>query len=143
MKRRSLASPVIKSAIFIVVTVTVTVILGLSIANTGVPATVGYKAVFTDVTGLNVGDDVDIAGVRVGDVTSISVYKRNLALVGFSLKQGRTLPASATVTIKYLNLVGQRYMELGQGTGPVGQSLPDWSSLLVGPLYRGAKVTLK
>ena len=123
MKRRSMAGPVVKSLIFIVVTVTVTAVLAVSIAHTGVSATVSYQAVFTDVTGLNVGDDVDIAGVRVGDVTSISNYKRNLALVGFAIQQGRTLPASATATIKYLNLVGQRYIELGQGTGPVGQTL--------------------
>jgi phospholipid/cholesterol/gamma-HCH transport system substrate-binding protein len=133
MKRKSLAGPVIKSLIFIVVTVTVTAILAVSIGGTGVSATVGYKAVFSDVTGLTVGDDVDIAGVRVGDVTSIGVYKRNLALVGFAIQQGRTLPASATATIKYLNLVGQRYMELGQGTGPVGRTLPSGATI---PLAR-------
>jgi phospholipid/cholesterol/gamma-HCH transport system substrate-binding protein len=123
MNRSSLAGPVIKSVIFIAVTVTVTAILGISIAHRGVSATVGYQAVFRDVTGLNVGDDVDIAGVRVGDVTSISVHGRNEALVGFAVQAGRVLPASATATIKYLNLVGQRYIELGQGTGPVGQTL--------------------
>jgi phospholipid/cholesterol/gamma-HCH transport system substrate-binding protein len=124
MKRKSLAAPVIKSLIFIVVTVTLTAILAISIAHTGVSASVSYKAVFTDVTGLTVGDDVDIAGVRVGDITSISVYQRHLALVGFTIQQGRTLPASATAALRYLNLVGQRYLELGQGTGPVGQTLP-------------------
>jgi phospholipid/cholesterol/gamma-HCH transport system substrate-binding protein len=124
MKRASLAGPVIKSLIFILITATVTVVLGISIAHSGVSATVPYQAVFSDVTGLNVGDDVDIAGVRVGDVTSISVYRGNEALVGFALQADRTLPASATATIKYLNLVGQRYIELGQGTGPVGRSLP-------------------
>jgi phospholipid/cholesterol/gamma-HCH transport system substrate-binding protein len=129
MKRKSLAGPVIKSLIFIVVTVTVTAILAVSIARTGVSATVGYKAVFSDVTGLTVGDDVDIAGVRVGDVTSISVYERNKALVGFAVQSGRTLPASVTATIKYLNLVGQRYIELGQGTGPVGATLRPGSTI--------------
>jgi phospholipid/cholesterol/gamma-HCH transport system substrate-binding protein len=123
MKRKSLAGPVIKSAIFIAVTATVTAILGISIAHSGVSATVGYQAVFSDVTGLNAGDDVDIAGVRVGDVTSITVYRRDLALVGFAVQAGRPLPASVTATIKYLNLVGQRYIELGQGTGPVGRTL--------------------
>src|SRR6516162_6911705 len=123
MKRKSLTGPVIKSAIFIVVTVTITTILGLSIAHSGVSATVGYQAVFRNVTGLNVGDDVDIAGVRVGDGTSISVYRRNEALVGFAVEAGRRLPTSVTATIKYLNLVGQRYIELGQGTGPVGRTL--------------------
>ena len=131
MKRRSMASPVVKSLIFIVVTVTITAVLAVSIAHTGVSATVSYQAVFTDVTGLTVGDDVDIAGVRVGDVTSIGIYQHNLALVGFAIQQGRTLPASATATIKYLNLVGQRYMELGQGTGPVGRSLPPGGTIPV------------
>ena len=129
MKRKSLAGPVVKSVIFIVITATITVILGISIAHSGVSATVGYQAVFTDVTGLTVGDDVDIAGVRVGDVTSISVYKRRYALVGFAVQSGRTLPASVTATIKYLNLVGQRYIELGQGTGPVGRTLRPGSTI--------------
>jgi phospholipid/cholesterol/gamma-HCH transport system substrate-binding protein len=124
VKRKSIAGPLIKSIIFIAVTATVTAILGVSIAHTGVSATVGYHAVFSDVTGLIPGDDVDIAGVRVGQVTSVAVYHRNLALVSFSLPAGRTLPASATAQIKYLNLVGQRYVNLGQGTGPVGRTLP-------------------
>ena len=131
MKRKSMAGPVIKSLIFIVVTVTVTTILGISIAHSGVSATVGYQAVFSDVTGLNAGDDVDIAGVRVGDVTSISVYRRNEALVSFAVQAGRPLPASVTATIKYLNLVGQRYIELGQGTGPVNQTLPQGGTIPV------------
>ena len=129
--KRSLAGPVIKSAIFIVITVTLTAILGISIAHSGVSATVGYQAVFRDVTGLSVGDDVDIAGVRVGDVTSISVYGRDEAAVGFAVQAGRTLPASVTATIKYLNLVGQRYVELGQGTGPVGRTLPQGGTIPV------------
>ncbi len=123
-RRTSLAGPLIKSGIFIVVTGVITAFLGISIAHTGVSATAPYKAVFSDVTGLNVGDDVDIAGVRVGEVTSISVYRHNLALVGFSIQSYRRLPASATATIRYLNLVGQRYIELGQGTGPPDRTLP-------------------
>jgi phospholipid/cholesterol/gamma-HCH transport system substrate-binding protein len=123
MNRRSLAAPLVKSIIFVIITVTITAILGVSIAYSGTSGNVGYKAVFSDVTGLVVGNDVDIAGVRVGTVISISVYHRNEALVGFSLQQGRQLPVSATATIKYLNLVGQRYIELGQGTGPVDRVL--------------------
>jgi phospholipid/cholesterol/gamma-HCH transport system substrate-binding protein len=124
MKRKGLFAPLVKSLIFVAVTVAVTAVLAVSIAGTEVSATVGYKAVFSDVTGLTVGNDVDIAGVRVGDVTSISVYQRNLALVGFAVQSGRQLPASVTASIRYLNLVGQRYIELGQGTGPVGRTLP-------------------
>jgi phospholipid/cholesterol/gamma-HCH transport system substrate-binding protein len=121
--RKSLAGPVLKSIIFIVVTGLATAILAISIANSGVNGTVGYKAVFSDVTGLIVGDDVDIAGVRIGQVTSISVVHQNQALVGFSIQAGRQLPASVTATIYYRNLVGQRYIELNQGADPVGQTL--------------------
>jgi len=124
VKRKSIAGPLIKSVIFVVVTATLTALLGISIAHTGVSGTAGYQAEFTDVTGLTVGDDVDIAGVRVGDVTSIGVYHRNLALVGFAVQADRQLPASVTATVKYLNLVGQRYIELDQGTGSPGGTLP-------------------
>jgi phospholipid/cholesterol/gamma-HCH transport system substrate-binding protein len=133
VNRRSIAAPLIKSIIFIVITGTITAILGISIANSGTSGSVPYRAVFSDVTGLIVGNDVDIAGVRVGTVTSISVYHRNLALVGFSVQQGRQLPGSVTATIRYLNLVGQRYIDLGQGTGPVDRVLPPGATI---PLSR-------
>jgi len=123
IRRPSLARPMVYSILFIVVTVAATAVLGLSIANTSVGSTSSYNAVFTDVTGLNVGDDVDIAGVRIGEVTSIGVVDRNLAKVGFAVQSGRVLPASVTATIYYKNLVGQRYIELDQGTGPVDQVL--------------------
>ena len=123
MKRKGIAAPLIKSAVFVVITVVITALLALSIVSTGVSGTTSYRAVFTDVTGLAVGSDVDIAGVRVGQVTSLSVYHRNLALVGFNVQAGRPLPASVTATIRYLNLVGQRYIELGQGTGPADRTL--------------------
>jgi phospholipid/cholesterol/gamma-HCH transport system substrate-binding protein len=129
--RRSLAGPLVKSIIFIAVTALATTILGLSIASTGPTGTLSYSALFTDVTGLTVGSDVDIAGVRVGQVNQISVADRNLALVSFTVQAGHPLPASVTATVKYLNLVGQRYIELDQGAGPVSQSLRSGSTIPV------------
>ncbi|MER5497125.1 MULTISPECIES: MCE family protein [unclassified Streptomyces] len=122
MKRRSLAGPLTKSIVFILVTVLATTVLALSIANTGVGETTEYKARFTDVTGLIVGDSVRIAGVKVGQVESIEVADKRLAEVGFAVRKGRKLPASVTASIKYLNMVGQRYVDLDQGAGPVGES---------------------
>jgi phospholipid/cholesterol/gamma-HCH transport system substrate-binding protein len=122
-KRKSLAGPLTKSIIFIAVTALATAVLGLSIASTGPSGTASYSAIFTDVTGLTVGSDVDIAGVRIGSVNQITVVDRNLAQVNFSVESGRQLPASVTATLKYLNLVGQRYIDLQQGTGPVSQTL--------------------
>ncbi len=133
MNRSSIAGPLIKSIIFIVVTSLATAILAISIANVSVAAQSSYKAIFSDITGLTVGSSVDIAGVRVGQVTSIGIYQENLAEVGFTVLASRPLPASATATINYQNLVGQRYIELAQGTGPVDGVLPPGGTI---PLRR-------
>jgi phospholipid/cholesterol/gamma-HCH transport system substrate-binding protein len=123
MKRRSLAGPIVKSLVFILVTAFATAMLAVSISGPGVGDTAGYNALFTDTTGLTAGDSVRIAGVKVGQVDSITVYRHNLAKVHFSVQRERTLPRSASLTVKYLNLVGQRYIDLEQGTGPVGETL--------------------
>jgi phospholipid/cholesterol/gamma-HCH transport system substrate-binding protein len=123
IRRKSVARPLVFSVIFVVVTVAATTVLGLSIANTSVGASTGYYATFTDVTGVQVGDDVDIAGVEVGQVTSISITGRNQARVGLSVQSGRVLPASVTATIYYKDLIGDRYINLAPGTGTPGQAL--------------------
>ncbi len=130
-RRKSVAGPLIKSLIFIVVTGLATAVLGLSIASTGVSGTVSYSALFRDVTGVIPGSDVDISGVRVGEVTSVTVADRNLARVDFTVQSGRTLPASVTATIYYLNLVGQRYIQLAQGPDPGGAPLKPGSTIPV------------
>ncbi|CAM5680211.1 Phospholipid/cholesterol/gamma-HCH transport system substrate-binding protein OS=Streptomyces violarus OX=67380 GN=FHS41_003183 PE=4 SV=1 [Streptomyces violarus] len=81
-----------------------------------------YKARFTDATGLILGDSVRIAGVEVGQVESVRVADRRVAEVTFGVRKGRTLPASVTASIKYLNMVGQRYVDLDRGAGPVGRT---------------------
>jgi phospholipid/cholesterol/gamma-HCH transport system substrate-binding protein len=114
---RGLAAPLIKLISFIVVTVVATTVLAISIANVNLASTNSYSARFTDVTSLLPGDDVRIAGVRVGQVEDVSIADRKQAEVKFSVDAGRRLPAGVTATIKFRNLVGQRYIALGQGTG--------------------------
>ena len=133
MKRKSLAGPLVKSGVFVVVTTLATAVLAFSIAGTSVGNTRSYNATFTDVTGLNTGDSVRIAGVRVGQVERIGVTGRRLAKVRFSVESDHTLPASVTASIKYLNLVGQRYVELDQGVGPVDGTLRSGATI---PLER-------
>ncbi len=71
------------------------------------------------------GDDVRIAGVVVGTVNSIEVVDRRVAQVDFSVDSGQRLPATTNATIKYRNLIGQRYVALDQGAGPTGELLPE------------------
>jgi phospholipid/cholesterol/gamma-HCH transport system substrate-binding protein len=112
---RNLAAPLIKALVFVLVTGLATFVLAISIANTNVGDAVSYSARFTDVTSLNPGDDVRIHGVRVGQVDSMSVVDGHLALVRFSVDKSRPLPADVTATIKYRNMVGQRYIALDRG----------------------------
>ncbi|MEU6486890.1 MCE family protein [Streptomyces sp. NPDC046887] len=124
MNRRPLAGPLVKSLVFVLATVLATGVLAFSIANKGVGDTVAYTARFTDVTGLTEGDGVRVAGVKVGQVDSIRVADRRIAEVRFTVQKGRALPATTTASVKYLNMVGQRYIALDRGPGPVGRTLP-------------------
>ncbi|MEU3059540.1 MlaD family protein [Streptomyces subrutilus] len=133
-RRRPLTGPLVKSLIFVLVTALATTVLALSIANTGVDSgTRSYKALFTDATGLIDGDSVRISGVKVGEVTDVRVVDRRTAQVTFRIRDDRTLPGSATAAVKYLNMVGQRYVALDRGSGDVGGDLPPGSTI---PLER-------
>ncbi|MGH3813886.1 MAG: MCE family protein [Pseudonocardiaceae bacterium] len=120
---RGVVAPLVKLTVFTVVTTLATGLLALTIANTTLTSRSGYLARFTDVSGLLVGDDVRIAGVRVGSVDSIELVDRRVARVGFSVDSGQRLPASVTASVLYRNLIGQRYLALERGAGPVGESL--------------------
>nr|WP_225957177.1 MCE family protein [Amycolatopsis lexingtonensis] len=123
----------LKSIIFIAVTAIATTLLAVSITNTGVGASERYTAKFLDATSLNVGDDVRISGVRVGQVESLDISDHNRALVAFSLDQGRRLPADVKAVIKYRNMVGQRYIALERGSTATREQLPEGGEI---PLER-------
>ncbi|SEF31288.1 phospholipid/cholesterol/gamma-HCH transport system substrate-binding protein [Amycolatopsis pretoriensis] len=120
---RGLLAPLIKLGIFVVVTVLFTTILGISIANINTTSTNAYKARFTDATLLLPNDDVRIAGVRVGQVKDVKIVDKRQAEVEFEVDAGRTLPAGVTAQIKFRNLVGQRYVSLGEGENSGGKNL--------------------
>lgn len=129
MRRALPAGPLLKSAVFVLVTVLATVTLGVSIAATGAGRSHTYNARFTDVTGLAVGDSVRIAGVPVGRVEDIRVVDHRLAEVAFSVAADRELPESTTAAVNYLDLVGERYVDLEQGPGPLNQALASGATI--------------
>jgi phospholipid/cholesterol/gamma-HCH transport system substrate-binding protein len=75
---RNIAAPLTKLIIFGVVTVLMTAALAQTLGALSGPGT-EYRARFTDVTSLLEGDDVRIAGVRVGEVTGIKVVDNTVA----------------------------------------------------------------
>ena len=114
---RSILGPSVKITIFTVVTVLLTGMLAATIVNASLGNTAKYHAIFTDVSGLNNGDDVRVAGVRIGQVDDIALVDNKNADVTFELAADRKLPGATTATIKYRNLVGQRYISLGTDVG--------------------------
>ena len=126
---RSLTGPIVKSLVFVAVTGFATAMLALTIINGTAGGGRHYRAVFTDVTSLNAGDDVRMAGVRVGQVDSVAVYHHNEAIVGFNVESDVRLAPTATATIRYRNLIGQRYVELDEGDGSLDRPLPGGATI--------------
>jgi phospholipid/cholesterol/gamma-HCH transport system substrate-binding protein len=119
------ASDGVKLLIFIVVTALATGLLVVTIGNISFGPTREYKAVFSDATGVVNGDDVRIAGVKVGTVEDVAINHANKALVTFQVDADRQLTQSTFATIRYRNLVGERYIALTQGQGGAGVLAPD------------------
>jgi phospholipid/cholesterol/gamma-HCH transport system substrate-binding protein len=111
------ASDAVKLLIFIVVTTVATALLVVTIGNISFADSKEYKAVFSDATGVVKGDDVRIAGVKVGTVKDIDIHDKTKALVTFTVQSGSQVTAATNAAIRYRNLVGQRYIALTQGVG--------------------------
>jgi len=72
------------------------------------------NAQLTDVTGLAGGDNVNIAGVPVGQVTSIGV-QHGYAVISMSINNTVTLRKSTDVGMRWQNVIGQKEIELFPG----------------------------
>lgn len=121
---RSFVAPLLKISAFAVVTVLLTALLGATIANTNFGDASGYTARFADASGLQQGDDVRIAGVKVGQVKEVAVGEGDDAEVRFDVDGQRRLPALVTARVKYRNLIGQRYLALGTDVPDRGRLEP-------------------
>lgn len=86
----------------------------------------GYTvyARFASVTGLRPGAEVEIAGVRVGRVTSIGLDKKQpSAVVALRIDDGVRLTDDVIASVKTSGLIGDKYISLEPGgTGEVLRS---------------------
>ena len=83
-----------------------------------------YHADFADAGGLKVGDDVRIAGVKIGKVTSLDL-KGAMVRVGFEVDSGTDVGPDSTADIKIKTLLGQKYIALTpQGSGQLKLDIP-------------------
>jgi phospholipid/cholesterol/gamma-HCH transport system substrate-binding protein len=88
-----------------------------------------YNATFTNVSGLNGGNFVRIAGVEVGKVKSMTLHRDGTVNVEFAVDKNIVLTEGTKAAVRYENLIGDRYLSLEEGAGSVrklqpGQTIP-------------------
>jgi len=82
-----------------------------------------HQAVFTEGGGLRAGDEVRVAGVRVGEVTEVQL-DGDQVVVSFRAKD-IDLPAQTTAAIKVKTMLGQKFLAVDPiGTGTLAEPIP-------------------
>ncbi|CAM3285746.1 MCE family protein [Mycobacterium colombiense] len=114
----------VKFGAFAVVTLLLTAALFAILGQYRTGATNGYSAVFTDASSLKPGDSVRAAGIRVGTVDGVVLQPDNSVLVAFDADRAVMLTTSTRVAVRYLNLVGDRYLELLDAPGSASIQAP-------------------
>lgn len=119
----------VKFAVYVVVMTLLTAGLFFIFGQYRTGATTGYSAVFTDVSRLKAGETVRVAGIRVGTVNGVSLQRDKKVVVKFDADRNIVLTDGTKAAVRYLNLVGDRYLELIDGPGstrplPAGAQIP-------------------
>jgi phospholipid/cholesterol/gamma-HCH transport system substrate-binding protein len=119
----------VKLGIFSLVLLLFTAIIIVVFGQMRFDRTTGYTAVFSNVSGLRSGQFVRASGVEVGKVSKVELIDGgSKAKVHFSVDRSLPLFEGTTASVRYLNLIGDRYMELKRGQSdkrmPAGGTIP-------------------
>lgn len=122
-------STIIKFGIFGAIMVLLTAALFAIFGQYRTGSTNNYSAVFSDASSLRNGDSVRVAGIRVGTVHGVELRPDNSVVVAFDLDRNVNLTYGAKAAVRYLNLVGDRFLEIVAAPGstrlqPPGSQIP-------------------
>ncbi len=71
---------------------------------------------FAEVSGLRPGSAINIYGIEVGSVKSLSIdNQRQMAVVAMEINKGVSVYDDATATIKTAGLIGDKYVKIDPG----------------------------
>src|SRR6201995_1548891 len=115
--RSSLIPTLVKFGVFAVVMSLLPLFLFFTFGQYRTGAVTGYSALFSDASRLKAGDSVRVAGVRVGSVNGVALQSDKKVLVKFDADRSVVLTDGTKAAVRYLNLVGDRYLELVDGPG--------------------------
>jgi phospholipid/cholesterol/gamma-HCH transport system substrate-binding protein len=145
---------IIRLSIFSVVLLLFTVMIFVVFGQLRFDRTNGYSAEFSNISGLRAGQFVRASGVEIGKVDSVHLIDGGTRVrVEFNVDRSIPLYQSTTAQIRYLDLIGNRYLELKRSEGdgydkvlPPGGDIPlartspalDLDALIGGfkPLFR-------
>lgn len=85
---------------------------------------------FDDATGVTPGDEVRLAGVRIGKVGGVEV-ERGEAVVSMNIDERYAVPEGSRFQLAWKNLLGQRYIQIvpPEGASPDGPAVEEGAVL--------------
>lgn len=122
--------PLLGLSLFMVTATVLTWLVYVTLRRDVAGPTTPYAAMFTDVFGLHDGDDVRMAGVRVGRVEKVALEGK-LAKVSFVVQRDQQIFGNTVASVTYQNVVGQRYLGLSLGKFGNPKPLPAGSVIPV------------
>jgi phospholipid/cholesterol/gamma-HCH transport system substrate-binding protein len=106
----------VKLGIFSLVLLLFTAIIIVVFGQMRFDRTTGYSAIFSNTSGLRAGQFVRASGVEVGKVSKLELVDGGSKVkVDFSVDRSLQLFDGTTAAVRYLNLIGDRYLELKRG----------------------------
>lgn len=104
--------------VFALVGIVALAYLSLSLGRVELFSGQGYVvyANFDNISGLKTGDQVEIAGVKVGKVVAISL-KDYRAQVAMRINDGVKVDSDAIASIKTSGIIGDKYVSISLGAG--------------------------
>ena len=119
----------IKLAAFSLVLLLFTVFIIVVFGQIRFDRTTGYSAIFSSASGLRSGQFVRASGVEVGKVAKVELIDGGHQVkVDFNVDRSLPMFDGTTATIRYLNLIGDRYLDLKRGESdtrlPAGGTIP-------------------
>jgi phospholipid/cholesterol/gamma-HCH transport system substrate-binding protein len=114
----------VKFGIFAIVMIVLSAFLVVVFGDFRTGSVHSYSARFENGSELGPGDTVRVAGVRVGTVESVSLQDDHHVKVTFNADRNVHLTAGTHARVKYLNLVGDRYLDLSDEAGSARMLAP-------------------
>lgn len=105
-------STLVKFGVFATIMAVATVALFMAFSEYRTGSVNKYSAVLENASRLKSGDSVRVAGVRVGTVNGVSLEDDHTVLVKFDADRDIRLTTGTQIAVRYLNLVGDRYLDL-------------------------------